>query len=115
MGLEALLIVLNVGLFAAQVVAWRWVRRVQLQLRGGVGYELVRIIAWIFALTLVGRVLGVAIVTLVGIDPGNIDIALVLTFVSQLFTAGVFVWGAYQILRLGKDDSDLEATRAEGG
>lgn len=113
MGIELALIGLNIGFFAAQVLAWRWARGVQHDLIGGVGYELARIVALIIGWTLVGRVAGIVIIGLVGVDPGNLDSALALTLGTQIGVGILYVWVAVAIGRLRYDDSDIDTAHPE--
>lgn len=115
MGLELALIGLNTLFFVAQVAAWRWARGLQRNLKGGVGYELARLIALIIGWTVVGRAAGIFIIGLVGLDPAAIDQALALTLVTQIGMGILYVWVAYEVWRLRKDDSDLDPPATEGG
>lgn len=114
MGLEELLLCLTALLFVAQVLAWRWSRRVERRLLGLHGYELARTITWIIGWSLVARVVSIASVAVLGVDRDNMDSALLLALMAQIGGALIFIGAALRIRRFSRDDSDVpDPTDAE--
>ena len=105
MGIEQALVVLSSLLFVFQIFAWRWARSLQKSLRGYPGYELARILALIIGWTLIISFFGVGSTVLINRD--DLDAALWLAFVTQLMGAALFVWAAFSIWRLNRNNDDL--------
>src|SRR6478735_592619 len=100
MGLEQAIFWLSVVMFVATVYAWLWARRVQSRLRGSHGYDLARLLAWVIGASLIARIVGT--VAVVVLDRENIDTALQLSFIAQLFGAAIFVGAAIEVRRISR-------------
>lgn|SRR5678815_4685864 len=115
MGLETFLFALSAVMFGAQLLAWRWSRRLEMNLKGRDGYDLAQLLTWIIAWSTLARFVGVIATFTLGLDRSNLDQTMALALLAQILGAAIFVGAAIKVWRISRDrDDDPDTSGAQG-
>ena len=99
MELEDLVIVLSLGLLAAQILAWKWSRGIERALDGQIGADAMHILSGILGWTLIARIVGI-----IGLgvydQTDSVTVALFASVVGQVIGGAVFLWATFKVRSL---------------